>query len=232
MGWNCKPNGGYAVQSTEGTENINLYYQAFQNLTTVNNVIGQLCNIKEESGFNPWRWQGDSISLGYTNGYGLYQYTQANAYINLTGIPGHAPNLSVTQVQGGAPSDANAQIYVFQNNTLGKWVSRCWRPYWNDDNTWNGNPLYPLLWARRNYILNTYGDGSSLTMAQFYNIDNQGDACFAFLACFEGPQVPNFAARLANAHEIESVLQPGPQPGNSVLYGGARDVIRRLIIHA
>ena len=234
MGWNCKPSGGYTIESAEGTENINLYYTMFSVLTSVDNVVGQLCNVFAESGLNPWRWQGDSIATGYSNGYGLYQYTPGNSYINLTGVTGHSPNLSTSTVSGGAPSDARAQIYVFQDNTLGKWVSRCWRPYWNDDNTWSGTPLYPDLWAKRTHILNTYGDGTSLSMADFYTINDIEDACFAFLACFEGPQVPNLTQRLANATAIKNAIQPGPgpTPGSDIMYGGVRDVIRRLILHA
>ena len=226
MGWNCKPSGGYAISSSEGTENINLYYGQFSLLTTIDNVVGQLCNVFVESGLNPWRWQNDSVSPTYDNGYGLYQYTPARDYINLSGIPGHSPNTSTSVISGGSPDDAYAQIYVFQDNTLGKWVSTCWRSYWNQAD-------YPDLWAKRTHILNTYGDGSSLSMADFYTINDIEDACFAFLACFEGPLVPNLSARLSNATEIKNAIQPGPQPpGSNILYGGARDMIRRMIIHA
>lgn len=224
MGWNCKPSGGYAISSPEGTENINLYYTMFSGLTTVDNVVGQLCNVFSESGLNPWRWQNDTFNT--SNGYGLYQYTPATGYINLSGYPDKSPNMSTTQVSGGTPNDAKAQIYVFQDNALGKWVSTCWRSYWNQAD-------YPDLWAKRTHILNTYGDGSSLSMADFYTINDIEDACFAFLACFEGPLVPNLSARLANATEIKNAIQPGPQPpGSNILYGGARDMIRRMIIHA
>ena len=226
MAWNCKPSGGYAVDSAEGIENINEYYSYFNGTTTYECVVGMLCNIQAESGFNPWRWQGDHIASGYTNGYGLYQFTEANAYINLTGIPGHAPNLSVSQVSGGLPSDALAQMYVFKEDILVKWKKSCWRTYWNPAD-------YPDLYFRRQFILDNYGDGSELTMRQFFTIDNVENACFAFLACYEGPQVPNYDARINNKEKIMEALGPvPPTPGtNFIKYGGARDMIRRMIIH-
>lgn len=229
MSWHAKPSGAYTISSTEGTDNINAYYDYFINSTNKNNIVGQLCNVYAESGLNPWRWQGDNVNL--SAGYGLYQYTEASAYINLTGIPGHSPNMSTTQVLGGNVSDAEAQMYVFINNTLGKWTTRCWRRYWNDDNTWEGTPLYPELYVKHTAILNTYGDGSSLSLPQFLNINNVEDACFAFLACFEGPQVPNLSERMANAQAISDAISPTPPtPTGQLPIGGIRDLLRRTII--
>ena len=205
MAFYCKPSGRYDLGTVEATNNIQEYYNLFSGFTTVENVVGQLCNVNSESGLNPWRWQGDTVNLGA--GYGLYQYTPASGYINLTGITGHSPNMSTSQVSGGDPSDAIAQIWVFQNNTLGKWVSSCWRSYWDPS-------VYPDLYNMRTRILNQYGDGSSLTLAQFYGIDNADDACFAFMACFEGPAVPNFAARIANAQQIRDAIGGGPTPSH------------------
>lgn len=222
MAWHAKPSGAYALGTTEATDNINAYYNYFINHTTKNNIVGQLCNVNSESGLNPWRWQGDTVS--YSNGYGLYQYTPASGYIDLTGITGHSPNLSTSGVSGGNVSDAEAQMYVFINNVLGKWVSTCWRSYWNQS-------IYPDLYTKRTNILNTYGDGTSLTMAQFFTIDNIEDACFAFLACFEGPAVPNLSDRMANAQTIyDSIGGQPPTPQPDVPIGGIRDVLRRNII--
>ena len=53
-------------------------------------------------------------------------------------------------------------------------------------------------------------------MAQFKTIDNVDDACFAFLACYEGPSIPNFSERAALAAQVKQVLdghEPGPGPG-------------------
>lgn len=49
-------------------------------------------------------------------------------------------------------------------------------------------------------------------MAQFFNITDVGDACFTFLACFEGPRVPNYSARMSNAQTISDAIGGGPVP--------------------
>lgn len=207
MGWNCKPSGPYNISDPDGTENCQLYYQTLSQFTNDDNIVGQLCNVVAESGLNPWRWQGDVYGTG--RGYGLFQFTPASGYLALTSVPGYGPNLSTTQVSGGLPSDADAQLTVFINDLLSKWVSTCWRSYWDP-------ATYPSLYAKRAAILATYGSGTSLSFNQFLAIDNTEDACFAFLACYEGPLVPNLTARLSNEEAIRNALAlppPGPTPG-------------------
>lgn len=212
MAFVAQPSGGYSITSPEGTNNI---YEVYNYLGPLGYdkqcVIGMLGNIAAESGLNPWRWQSDTYNL--SNGYGLVQFTPASDYINLTGIPNHAPNLSTSiQTAGSSPDDAKGQLYVFANDILGKWVDTCWRTYWSSS-------TYPDLWALHTSILNTYGNGSSLTMAQFASIDNYSDACFAFLACYEGPWVPNYNDRLANAAIIKTILDPyTPGSGMDILF--------------
>lgn len=208
MPFYAKPSGGYAISSTEGTANIYAVYDYLHALGYDKQCVnGMLGNVSAESGLNPWRWQADTVT--YSDGYGLVQFTPASAYINLTGIPDHAPNLSVSQQTAGAsPDDAKAQLYVFANDTLGKWNSSCWRSYWNPS-------TYPDLYAMHTSILNTWGNGSSLTINQFKLITNYQDACFAFLACYEGPGVPNYNERVALAAQVKAVLDPydpGPTP--------------------
>lgn len=201
MAWNAKPSGAYALESAEGIENQIEYYNYFQSIATRDCIIGMLCNVFAESGLNPWRWQSDTVNL--SGGYGLYQFTPASGYINLTGIIGHSPNMSTSIIDGGNISDAIAQMYVLANDTLSKWNSTCWRSYWS---TITYADLYNNL---RPHILNTYGDGTSLTMAQFFNINSAYDALFAFMACYEGPAVPNLQARAAWIPIIDGNL---PQP--------------------
>lgn len=208
MGFYAKPSGGYAINSTEGTANIYAVYDYLHALgydkQCVNGILG---NMSGESGLNPWRWQGDTVN--YNLGYGLVQFTPASAYINLTGIPDHAPNESTSSTTPGASADdAKAQLYVLANDTLGKWVGTCWRSYWSSS-------TYPTLYAKHTHILNTYGDGSYLSMNQFKSITDYTDACFAFLACYEGPAVPNYDARVALAAQVKTILDPydpGPTP--------------------
>lgn len=212
MPFYAKPSGGYSIGSTEGTANINAAYDYLNTLGfTKESVAGMLGNSSAESGLNPWRWQDDSVSMTSNyKGYGLFQFTPAYAYVNLTGIPNHAPNMSTSeQTAGASPDDALAQLYVFANDTLAKWVGDCWRSYWDPS-------TYPALYQRHTNILNTYGSGTYLSMAQFKTIDNVDDACFAFLACYEGPSIPNFADRAALAAQVKQVLdghEPGPGPG-------------------
>lgn len=197
----AKPAGGYTIQSTEGTNNIYKTYDFLHPLGYDKQcVIGILGNVAAESGLNPWRWQGDTVT--YSDGYGLVQFTPASDYINLSGIPNHAPNLSVSQTTAGAdPDDAKAQLYVFDHDTLGKWVGTCWRSYWNP-------ATYPALYVRSQNILNTYGTGSYLSIADFKTINDYEDATFAFLACYEGPSVPNFNDRLQYATQVKNILDP------------------------
>lgn len=212
MAFVAQPSGGYSITSPEGTNNIYEVYNYLEPLGYDKQcVIGMLGNIAAESGLNPWRWQSDSYNL--SNGYGLVQFTPASDYINLTGIPNHAPNLSTSiQTSGSSPDDAKGQLYVFDNDTLGKWVNTCWRTYWNPS-------TYPDLYAKRTTILNTYGSGTTLSMAQFRTINDYQDACFAFLACYEGPAIPNYNDRLANAAIIKTILDPyTPGSGMDILF--------------
>lgn len=219
--WYAKPSGYYGYGSTEGRANIEMMNGYFNSQNyTLECQAGIMGNVVAESGLNPWRWQGDTYSRG--GGYGLFQYTPAYSdsqgnigYIDTCqDIDGYGPNLSTIYVTAGArPEDGWAQCVAFSTNRLAKWVSWCWRDYW-DRNT------YPSLWNTRQRVLNTYGDGSSLTMAQFKTITDVYDATFAFLACFEGPRYPNMDDRWLNASAIYQMLTgvtppepPGPGPG-------------------
>lgn len=69
---------------------------------TIYAVCGMLGNVGYESGYNPWRWQGDNVqpvgNYPWTNiGYGLVQFTPASKYISSEqahSLPGYAPNFS------------------------------------------------------------------------------------------------------------------------------------------
>lgn len=204
MTWYAKPKGAYSRTSPEGLQNIFAYRTAFSTWS-LESVCGMLGNIQAESGLNPWRWQGDRF--GTSRGYGLYQFTPASGYIYLSGA---TPNLSVEyQTSGATPEDAERQIQAFRTNELGKWVSSCWRSYWNDD---HGNPLYADLWAYRAQVLARWGSGSSISIAEFSECQDMYDATFIFLACFEGPSVPNLGARNRNTAAMYTILTGDPPP--------------------
>ena len=201
MAWYAKPSGGYSMSSTEGTSNI-LEIAALYRARgyTDEAIAGVLGNMNAESAFNPWRWQSDVVN--YSGGYGLYQYTPARGYINLTGVQYHAPNLSTSsQTAGAQAADGIAQVMVQINDTLGKWVSYCWR----DD--WIGQAA---LRAYRDQVVAQYGSGNRLTQVQFARIDDIRAATFAFLACFEGPAYPNLETRVAAAQQAYQIIQGQP----------------------
>ena len=221
MGWYAKPSGGYGYNSTEGRANIEQINGILNELGfTLESQAGILGNIVAESALNPWRWQGDTVNQ--SGGYGLVQFTPARDYINnMQNVDGYGPNLSTSyQTEGARPEDGYAQILCIANDYLSKWVSYCWRDYWSTSS-------YPGLWAQRNRIVQQYGNGRSLTLSQFKTINNVGDATLAFLACFEGPAVPNYQTRYDSAAAIYEYLSggvtpdppdpgPGPGPGNTV----------------
>lgn len=199
MSWCAKPSGVYGYTSTEGRANIYEINTFFNNRGyTLESQAGIIGNVFGESGLNPWRWQSDKYNR--SGGYGLFQFTPAKNYIDgYSHIEHYAPNLSTSSITSGAsPTDGIAQLTVFDSGAWG-WKSSCWRTYWDKDS-------YPSLYAVRNEILNIYGNGSSLTMSQFKDIDNVYYATFAFLACFEGPAVPNLSKRYEYAIDIYTML--------------------------
>lgn len=210
MGWNAKPKGAYSYTSDEGEENLLLMASFFSSRGyTEEAQAGIVGNSMAESGLNPWRWQNDSYRTNM--GYGLFQYTPATGYLNgAKGNDYYAPNLSTTkQTEGAEPTDAICQMDAFDTNLLGKWVSSCWRTYWD-------KTKYATLYSERSRILETYGSNSKLSLSQFRTIDNVWDATFAFLACFEGPSVPNIDARYSNASNAYQIITgtepPDPTP--------------------
>lgn len=195
----AKPTGGYTYDSVEGTANIKAVYNyLFPKGFTKESIIGILGNVEGESNYNPWLWENGTYNPN--DGYGLFQFTPASEYINASWLPDYAPNIDPPNISPTAdPDDAYAQLYAFINDTFGKWDSYCWRVDWN-------TTTYADLWNKRTYILNTYGNGSSLTLAQFKTINDYSDSTFAFLACYEKPLIPNYLQRLGYAANVKTIL--------------------------
>lgn len=206
MTWHAKPSGGYGFSSSENYDNSMEIYgilngQGFS-VAAVSGVCG---NAQHESGLNPWRWQGDYVHS--SGGYGLLQWTPSTGYTSLSGA---TPNFSVTSVTAGAtPEDGARQMQAFYENNPAKWHSSCWRSYWSSSS-------YPEYYAKTRYILNTWGDGANISLAQFKLIDDPSYAADCFLACFEGPGVPNYATRESTAAQFyerfTGVTPPTPDP--------------------
>lgn len=213
MSWHGKPSGGYSMSSTEGTENIyEMHYMFDAAGYTLESQAGIIGNVVNESALNVWRWQGDTVNM-YYGGYGLFQYTASTSaatdrYIDVcANLPYYAPNLSTSSVtQGALVTDAICQMNVFTSDYLNKWHATIWRSYW---------PANQTLRNMVNNILNTWGNGTTLSQYQFSQITSVSDAAVAFLGAFEGPQYPNYQPRIDSANAVYQILQgapPGPGP--------------------
>lgn len=211
------PYGGYSISGAQGVNNINVIndYLSADGFSR-ESIIGTLGNMYAEGALNPWYWENNTVN--YNKGYGLLQFTPASEYINASGIPNHAPNLSTSQQTPGAdPDDGLGQLYCLVHDTFGKWVSNCWRLYWD-------RTQYPTLSALSQHCLDTYGNGHNITLNQFKNVTNIDDAVFIFLACYEGPLVPNYAQRVAYANQISQYVG-GDQRGAII---GALKILKFL----
>jgi DNA-binding transcriptional regulator YbjK len=59
-------------------------------------------------------------------------------------------------------------------------------------------------------VVATWGSGNRLTQAQFSQMTDIRAATFAFLACFEGPQYPNFESSVTAAQQAYQIIQGQP----------------------
>lgn len=205
MAWHAQPSGGYSLASTAGQDNVLEMYSYLQSAGyTTESACAVIANSMSEGGLNPWRWQSDTYNL--SGGYGLFQYTPASGYIsNATSAPYFSPNLSTSSITTGAtPEDGIAQLFTMDTNLLGKWVSTCWRSYWNP-------ATYPDEYTLHQTILDTYGNGTFLSMQNFRDMLDLYSATFAFLACFEGPAAIHMNARYENAVNVYTFIT-GHQP--------------------
>lgn len=114
--WYAKPVGAYGKESDEALANCRATYARLSSFGwTVNAVCGVLGNVANESGYNPWRWQSDTLGYStgapWTNkGYGLVQFTPGGKYIsnpNAQSYSGYGPNFSD---RAGNQNDGDAQL--------------------------------------------------------------------------------------------------------------------------
>lgn len=208
MSWHAKPSGGYPLNTFEGDENAFEMHYMFDNAGyTLEAQAGIIGNVMAESALNVWRWQNDTVNQLY-GGYGLFQYTASSSaatdrYIGVcANLPYYAPNLSTSSITAGAlATDAICQMNVFLTDYLNKWNPYIWRSYW---------PADTVLRQKVNDILSQWGNGTTLTMAQFSQITNIEQATIAFLGAFEGPAVPNWRPRVTNANAAYQVISGAP----------------------
>lgn len=204
LSWVAKPSGAYSIGSSDWLSNFNEITSSVS--WTDEAKAGLIGNMQHESGLNPWRWQSDTVN--YSAGYGLVQFTPASGYINLSGT---MPNLSTSSVTSGAsPNDGARQMQAIDSDELHKWVSDCWRSYWS--------PIaYSQLYQYRSQILNTWGNGSSISFSQFKACSDVDACTFIWLACYEGALVPNYSTRQTTARYVYEnymggVVPPTPEP--------------------
>lgn len=117
--WQAKKYGAYGRSSQEAFDNAICTYNLLSSLGwSICAICGVYGNIEAESGYNPWRWEGDDvldygdprIASSSVHGYGFPQFTPAGKYIldsNAQAFDGYAPNFdNVT----GDPFDGDAQL--------------------------------------------------------------------------------------------------------------------------
>lgn len=121
MPWSVANTGAYANSSTEANNNARLIQSQLSSYGySYNAICAVLGNIGYESGYNPWRWQSDSILVStdtyYINNqtghaYGLFQFDPAGQYVNnasAQALPEFGVNFS--DIVGNV-NDGFAQIY-------------------------------------------------------------------------------------------------------------------------
>lgn len=161
MPWHVKEIGAYANDSAEAIDNATMIWGILKNKGwTLNAVCGVLGNIGYESGYNPWRWQGDLVpsitQSPWTNkGYGFTQFTPGGKYINddnAKAIPGYGPNFADSV---GNVNDGYAQI-VFLDT---------WADYYPTSR-------FPISYA--DYKVSATNPGE-LAVVWLYNYERPGD---------------------------------------------------------
>lgn len=154
--WHNKNTGAYARSSAEAQENVMMMVQVLAPLGWTINAIAALAgNQAYESGFNPWRWESDTVNT--SRGYGLFQYTPATKYINSSiaaGYTGFQPNYPMGS---GGQDDGTAQLLFMHNNVDGGYIS---------------TSSYPLSMAQ---FRTSTQSPDYLASAWLYNYERPGD---------------------------------------------------------
>lgn len=138
MAWHVKNTGAYGRTSQEALENAQEVYNMLYSLGwCLEAVCAMLGNVEHESGYNPWRWQSDTVlpvgdaRIGYIGGpntghaYGLCQQDPAAKYVYRSyaqALPFFGPNYSD---QPGNQRDGQPQLeyihWICSNPNGGEW---------------------------------------------------------------------------------------------------------------
>lgn len=131
MAWHNKQTGYYSRTSTEAYDNAIMVYNILSSWGWHrSSVCAVLGNMEVESGYNPWRWQGDSVpvegnsayigtnpSTNTNHAYGLMQFDPPYKYLhsNASTLPQFGINYSD---RTGSTSDGYAQLWWTHNMTV------------------------------------------------------------------------------------------------------------------
>ena len=184
MPWHNKATGAYLKESTEAYDNALMAYGIMTARGwTLLAFCGMWGNVQSESGYNPWRWQGDVVlpvgdpRIDYQNAhaYGLVQWDPAAKYINGgAGYTGYRPNYSN---QTGGANDGSSQMnflddtavssgQYFPNPNYNYQISYANYKQMTIDN-------YSIEWATRawfhNYERGTWDQGRVTAATYWYN---------------------------------------------------------------
>ena len=184
MPWHNKVTGSYLKESTEAYDNALMAYGIlYARGWSLLAFCGMWGNVQSESGYNPWRWQGDAVlpvgdgRIDYQNAhaYGLVQWDPAAKYINGgVGYSGYGPNYSN---QTGSANDGSAQMnflddtavssgQYFPNPNYNYQISYANYKQMTIDN-------YSIEWATRawfhNYERGTWDTGRVTAATYWYN---------------------------------------------------------------
>lgn len=147
--WHAKQTGEYAESSSEAQENAIKIFETLSGYGwTLEAVSGFLGNLGRESGYNPWRWEGDvvisatddyNITESRIHGYGLVQFTPAGKYVrdtNAQAMLNFSPNFSDVS---GTPEDGRAQC-EFINSYADYYPTSSYPQTYNEFKAWTGSP--------------------------------------------------------------------------------------------
>ena len=220
--WYAKPTYGYVDSSIEAHANAlsiaEIMYAAGWIKECVCAAIGNAS--QGESNLNPWRWENNYIptyseflnwtaAQAQTHGYGLFQFTPANKYINSQNQSlypsSYHPNFSDST---GQAIDGDAQVrYLTDTGIYTDWMAASYAYYYNafmnvgvDITPWYDTTL-------ANFFNGVDNNGNALTLAQLTGV---------FELCYERPgdtyAANSYAARVSSAEYWYNELPNPPTP--------------------
>lgn len=175
MAWHNKQTYGYLKESTEAHDNAEMVMNILSTLGWGKAAVcAALGNFQEESGYNPWRWQSETVlpvgdsRIGIVcddntgHAYGIFQSDPAANYIyrpEAQGFSGYGPNYSN---QVGSQYDGTAQMHYLD------WV--CTNYSDGSCGGWRNNYLSSIPFA----TFKAQDDTSNYTIAQLTKIFHDG----------------------------------------------------------